>query len=148
MPTTLTILLQPQTPAGKIKAALHLIPTGRSPEWRGKSPPARTVPYGRVSAKVSEEKRFWRKKFTRHGCHALAALHNCNKSPIFSACGGQTRGWNMGFFTEMFARPRPQEQQRYRSALALLNAMSNADRADIGIKPADFPRIAREMSIR
>ncbi|TIM66773.1 MAG: hypothetical protein E5Y52_13470 [Mesorhizobium sp.] len=51
----------------------------------------------------------------------------------------------MGFFTEMFARPRPQEQQRYRSALALLNAMS---RADIGIKPADFPRIAREMSIR
>nr|WP_292420354.1 hypothetical protein [Mesorhizobium sp.] len=101
-----------------------------------------------VSAKVSEEKRFWRKKFTRHGCHALAALHNCNKSPILSACGGQTRGWNMGFFTEMFARPRPQEQQRYRSALALLNAMSNADRADIGIKPADFPRIAREMSIR
>ena len=56
--------------------------------------------------------------------------------------------WDMGFFTEMFARPRPQEQQRYRSALALLNAMSNADRADIGIKPADFPRIAREMSIR
>ena len=54
----------------------------------------------------------------------------------------------MGFFTEMFARPRPQEHQRYRSALALLNAMSNADRADIGIKPADFPRIAREMSIR
>jgi uncharacterized protein YjiS (DUF1127 family) len=54
----------------------------------------------------------------------------------------------MGFFTEMFARPRPQEQQRYRAALALLNAMSNADRPDIGIKPADFPRIAREMSIR
>jgi uncharacterized protein YjiS (DUF1127 family) len=54
----------------------------------------------------------------------------------------------MGFFTEMFARPRPQEQQRYRAALAVLNAMSNADRADIGIKPADFPRIAREMSIR
>lgn len=56
--------------------------------------------------------------------------------------------WDMGFFTEMFARPRPQEQQRYRAALALLNAMSNADRADIGIKPADFPRIAREMSMR
>jgi uncharacterized protein YjiS (DUF1127 family) len=54
----------------------------------------------------------------------------------------------MGFFTEMFARPRPQEHQRYRSALALLHAMSNADRADIGIKPADFPRIAREMSVR
>jgi uncharacterized protein YjiS (DUF1127 family) len=37
---------------------------------------------------------------------------------------------------------------RYRTALALLNAMSNSDRADIGIKPADFPRIAREMSMR
>ncbi|ESX54162.1 hypothetical protein X760_28220 [Mesorhizobium sp. LSHC422A00] len=54
----------------------------------------------------------------------------------------------MRFFTEMFARPRPQEHQRYRSALALLHAMSNADRADIGVKPADFPRIAREMSLR
>ncbi len=54
----------------------------------------------------------------------------------------------MGFFTEMFARPRPQEHQRYRSALALLHSMSNADRADMGIKPADFPRIAREMSVR
>lgn len=54
----------------------------------------------------------------------------------------------MGFVTELFARPRPQEEVRYRTALALLNAMSNSDRADIGIKPADFPRIAREMSIR
>ena len=54
----------------------------------------------------------------------------------------------MGFFTEMFARPRPQEHLRYRSALALLHSMSSADRADVGIKPADFPRIAREMSIR
>ncbi|RJT37468.1 DUF1127 domain-containing protein [Mesorhizobium waimense] len=54
----------------------------------------------------------------------------------------------MGFFTEMFARPRPQDHHRYRAALALLNAMSNADRADIGVKPADFPRIAREMSMR
>lgn len=54
----------------------------------------------------------------------------------------------MGFFTEMFARPRPQEQVRYKSALALLHAMSNSDRSDIGIKPADFPRIAREMAIR
>ena len=54
----------------------------------------------------------------------------------------------MGFFTELFVRPRPREQARYSAALALLNAMSNADRADIGIKPADFPRIAREMSMR
>lgn len=54
----------------------------------------------------------------------------------------------MGFFTEMLARPRPREQIRYRAALALLHAMSNAERADIGIKPADFPRIAREMAMR
>jgi hypothetical protein len=54
----------------------------------------------------------------------------------------------MGFYTELFTRPRTQEQVRYRAALALLNSMGNADRADIGIKPADFPRIAREMSIR
>ena len=54
----------------------------------------------------------------------------------------------MGFLTEMFARPRPQEHLRYRAALALLHSMSNADRSDIGIKPADFPRVAREMSSR
>lgn len=54
----------------------------------------------------------------------------------------------MAFLTELISRPKPQEQARYRAALAILNAMSNADRADIGIKPADFPRIAREMSMR
>jgi len=54
----------------------------------------------------------------------------------------------MGFFTEFFSRPRPAETPRYRAALAVLNAMDRADRADIGIKPADFPRIAREMSER
>lgn len=54
----------------------------------------------------------------------------------------------MGFFTEFFSRPRPRTEARYRAALATLNAMSSADRADIDIKPADFPRIAREMSLR
>lgn len=54
----------------------------------------------------------------------------------------------MVFFTELFSRPRRQSEARYRAALALLNAMSNAERADIAIKPADFPRIAREMSVR
>ncbi|BCH33515.1 hypothetical protein MesoLjLc_54450 [Mesorhizobium sp. L-8-10] len=54
----------------------------------------------------------------------------------------------MGFFTELFVRPRPKEHARFRAAMAVLNAMSNSDRADIGIKPADFPRIAREMSLR
>jgi uncharacterized protein YjiS (DUF1127 family) len=54
----------------------------------------------------------------------------------------------MGFFTELFARPRPKHEIAYRNAFALLNAMSPVDRADIGIKPADFPRIAREMALR
>ena len=54
----------------------------------------------------------------------------------------------MGFFTELFARPRPKHEANYRAALAVLNGMSPSDRADIGIKPADFPRIAREMALR
>ncbi|MCB1453508.1 MAG: DUF1127 domain-containing protein [Rhizobiaceae bacterium] len=54
----------------------------------------------------------------------------------------------MGFFTELFMRRRSKADERYRAALNILNAMSPADRADIGIKPADFPRIAREMSLR
>jgi len=54
----------------------------------------------------------------------------------------------VAFLTEMFSRPRPNEQAGYRAALALLHAMNKADRADIGIKPADFPRIAREMAMR
>lgn len=54
----------------------------------------------------------------------------------------------MGFFTEMFVRPRPAQHTAYRTAMAMLNGMSAADRADIGIKPADFPRIAREIALR
>jgi hypothetical protein len=54
----------------------------------------------------------------------------------------------MGFFTEFFSRPRPKHEVKYRAALAMFNAMSPSDRADIGVKPADFPRIAREMSVR
>lgn len=56
----------------------------------------------------------------------------------------------MGFLTEMFARPRPQEHLRYRAALALLHSMSNADRADTGINqptsrasPAKCPPASR-----
>ena len=54
----------------------------------------------------------------------------------------------MGFFTEFFVRPRLRHERAYREALALLAAMSPADRADIGIKPADFPRVARQMALR
>jgi hypothetical protein len=54
----------------------------------------------------------------------------------------------MGFFTELFARPRPTESMRYRAAFALLERMGKSDRADIGVRPADFPRIARQMARR
>jgi uncharacterized protein YjiS (DUF1127 family) len=52
----------------------------------------------------------------------------------------------MGFFTELLSRPRPKHDDRYRKAMAFLTGLSNGDLADIGIKPADFPRIARRMA--
>ncbi len=52
------------------------------------------------------------------------------------------------FLTELFARPRPKQDHRYGQAMRLLSSMSSRDMADIGIKPADFPRIAREMAGR
>ena len=78
----------------------------------------------------------------------FAALHNGTESPYIVEWEVQQETGPMGFFTELFARPRPKHEAGYRAALAVLNAMSPADRADIGVKPADFPRIAREMSLR
>jgi hypothetical protein len=54
----------------------------------------------------------------------------------------------MGFLTELFSRPRPQEEARYRAALALLYAMNSADRCEAGVKPPDFPHIARRRAPR
>jgi hypothetical protein len=54
----------------------------------------------------------------------------------------------MGFFTEFFSRPRPHDQARYRAALALLNAATNAEHNETHIRPADFPRIARQLVLR
>ena len=54
----------------------------------------------------------------------------------------------MGFQIELFSRPRPSKQARYRAALELLHALSNADRRDVVVKPADFPRVAREIGVR
>ncbi|CAN7484593.1 hypothetical protein [Mesorhizobium caraganae] len=132
------------------KAGLHFHAARKiRQEWRGKAGhvPASTHTV-RISQKFQPMSWLCRQEIARHGCHANAALHNLHIFPIFGAVEDQLRGRIMGFFTEMFARPRPQEHQRYRSALALLHSMSNADRADVGIKPADFPRIAREMSMR
>ncbi|HTV70986.1 MAG TPA: hypothetical protein VMF90_20855 [Rhizobiaceae bacterium] len=54
----------------------------------------------------------------------------------------------MGFVTDLFSRPRPRLETRYREALTFLNALTPSDRADMGIKPSDFPRMAREMAQR
>ena len=54
----------------------------------------------------------------------------------------------MGFKTELFSRPRPGAQAHYRAALALLHAMCKADRNDPGVRPADFPRLTRELAVR
>ena len=51
----------------------------------------------------------------------------------------------MGFFTELFVRPRPKHDARLRGDMDLLGGMSPRDQADVGIKPADFPRIPRRM---
>jgi uncharacterized protein YjiS (DUF1127 family) len=104
--------------------------------------------YVRQTLKVSKKIDCGQKN--RSNMAAMQLLH-CTILTIvlYFRIGRTNKGpWIMGFFTEMVARPRPQEHQRYRAALAMLHSMSNADRADIGIKPADFPRIAREMSGR
>jgi len=49
----------------------------------------------------------------------------------------------MGFFTELFSRPRPQDTARIRAAQALIEAVGRTGRVATGIKPADFPRPAR-----
>jgi uncharacterized protein YjiS (DUF1127 family) len=83
-----------------------------------------------------------------HSCHAIVALHNYTGRGYPVIREGHLETNPMGFFTELFMRPRSRTDDRYRAALAVLNAMSPADRADIAIKPADFPRIARQMSLR
>ncbi len=54
----------------------------------------------------------------------------------------------MPFWTELFARPRPDPRRRVTAAMRFLEGLSPSDRADIGIRPADFPRVARAMAAR
>ena len=53
----------------------------------------------------------------------------------------------MGFSYRILRPAASEGRQKLPRSACVLNAMSPADRADIGIKPADFPRIAREMSL-
>jgi hypothetical protein len=54
----------------------------------------------------------------------------------------------MGFFTELFSRPRPQDMGRIRASRALIDAIGGNTRIATGIRPADFPRMARELGRR
>ncbi|MER9027850.1 hypothetical protein [Mesorhizobium sp. M0674] len=123
--------------------------SGNSPGVARKSRPCASVyAYGGDAPQVSAHAAIVPKKIRLAWLLCKCCTAQSSQISYIRRRGGSTRGRIMGFFTEMFARPRPQEHLRYRSALALLHSMSNADRADIGIKPADFPRIAREMSLR
>ena len=79
-----------------------------------------------------------------------AALHNSRESRYIAASGGQTGRGYSSWVSEPNSSPDHARRKtaKYRAALALLHAMSNADRADIGVKPADFPRLAREMALK
>lgn len=54
----------------------------------------------------------------------------------------------MSFLIDFATRSRHNKDSAYREAYAMLQGMSARDRADIGIKQADFARIAREMARR
>jgi len=64
-----------------------------------------------------------------------------------SDCGDQQGGLNHGFFTGMFARRVRMTSALSRRTVAL-HSMSSADRADQRHQASDFPRIAREISVR
>ncbi|WP_287359244.1 hypothetical protein [Mesorhizobium sp.] len=122
---------------------------GRKPQHTGMRGLSPTL--APVASDFSERPKQGRSATSKNQC-GMAAMQMLHCT-IVTIClhwvlGRQPGASIMGFLTEMFARPRPQERLRYRAALALLHSMSNADRADIGIKPADFPRVAREMSSR
>lgn len=52
------------------------------------------------------------------------------------------------FLTELFSRPAPRRIRGDERALRFVESLSPADRFDTGVRPADFPRMAREMAWR
>jgi hypothetical protein len=54
----------------------------------------------------------------------------------------------MGFFTELFSRPRPRDSGRVRGRLAIIELLSETGPADTDIRPADFPRPPRKLGER
>lgn len=83
-----------------------------------------------------------------HGTYAHVAVHNCENPLISGYVEVNEKEPVMGFVNEFFSRNRSPEAVRYRNSMTMLDALSPAERADLGIKPADFPRVAREMAAR
>ena len=69
-------------------------------------------------------------------------------APILWLLTIATRKQAMSFLIDFATRSRRNNDSAYREAYSMLQGMSASDRADIGIKQADFVRIAREMSRR
>ncbi|MEI5679490.1 MULTISPECIES: hypothetical protein [unclassified Mesorhizobium] len=126
------------------------------------SPKMRAAPKCSPNASCDEEKpafdrhgkiRAARKKVSarvlmKHMAAMQLLLCTMNINRLYWLWEDQRRVLIMKFLTEMFTSRRHRENSRYRAAFQMLDAMSNADRADIGVKPADFPRIAREMALK
>jgi len=52
----------------------------------------------------------------------------------------------MGFFTELFSRPRPRDNGRVRASLAIVELLSETGRTGMDGQPADFPRLPRKFA--
>jgi hypothetical protein len=51
----------------------------------------------------------------------------------------------MGFFTEMFSRPRPSQVGRMSATAIVVGTSGHMRRIDDVCRPADFPRVVRSL---
>jgi hypothetical protein len=78
----------------------------------------------------------------------FVAVHNHQESPICWLWEDKRRSLIMGFFTELFSRPRPRDSGRVRGRLAIIELLSETGPTDTDIRPADFPRLPRKLGER
>lgn len=76
-------------------------------------------------------------------------LHCTNSLPApILALSKPIKDDHMRIFSGLMGRRPSKKDRAYSNAMDVLRGMTAADCADIGIKPADFSRIAREMASR
>lgn len=78
----------------------------------------------------------------------LAALHNRPIFHIYAQWEDGLRSLIMGFYTELFSRPRPADIGRVRVVRAIVDSVAGARRFETDGLPADFPRLVRSFSTR